>query len=258
MRPDAGTQAQFKKKKEPKKYRYDSSLSPALDWDGRNPAREQAEALIRESLDQLHGALGIVTETDPKAKQQRTAISKAAEAIDKLRRLSKPFLNWAGKAEVPRYEANRGPGSTTDVDFWTSREPREVIHSHLNYVVPDTSLWEQSAAYYIDTHPMAEAFVKNAGLGFSIPYLHNTQMHDYVPDFIVRLKTPGREHLILEIKGYDPLTEVKAAAAARWVAAVNADGSYGKWHYRVVRKPEDVRQTISDLVGQTLPSAKPR
>ncbi len=31
MRPDIGTQAQFKKKKEPKKYRYDSSLSPSLD-----------------------------------------------------------------------------------------------------------------------------------------------------------------------------------------------------------------------------------
>jgi adenine-specific DNA-methyltransferase len=99
MRPDAGTQAQFKKKKEPKKYRYDSSLSPALDWDGRNPAREQGEALIRESLDQLHGALDLVAEANPKAKQQRTAISRATEAIDKLRRLSKPFLNWAGKAE---------------------------------------------------------------------------------------------------------------------------------------------------------------
>src|SRR5438874_13761496 len=39
LRPDIGTQAQFKKKKPPKTYRYDSSLSPALDWDGQNPAR---------------------------------------------------------------------------------------------------------------------------------------------------------------------------------------------------------------------------
>jgi hypothetical protein len=31
MRPDVGTQAQFKKKKPPVTYRYDSSLSPALD-----------------------------------------------------------------------------------------------------------------------------------------------------------------------------------------------------------------------------------
>ena len=46
MRPDVGTQAQFKKKKPPQTYRYDSSLSPALDWDGQNFAREQGEALF--------------------------------------------------------------------------------------------------------------------------------------------------------------------------------------------------------------------
>jgi adenine-specific DNA-methyltransferase len=31
-----GTQPQFKKLKPPVTYRYDSWLSPALDWDGRN------------------------------------------------------------------------------------------------------------------------------------------------------------------------------------------------------------------------------
>ena len=74
-------------------------------------------------------------------------------------------------------------------------------HSHLNYVVADTERWEQSAAYYIDTHPATDAFVKNAGLGFTIPYLHNGQTHDYMPDFIVRLKTDPPCHLILETKG---------------------------------------------------------
>src|SRR5205807_2861423 len=43
MRPEVGTQAQFKKKLPKKQYRYDDSLSPALDWDGQNPAREQGE-----------------------------------------------------------------------------------------------------------------------------------------------------------------------------------------------------------------------
>jgi adenine-specific DNA-methyltransferase len=80
MRPDVGTQAQFKKKKPPKTYRYDSSLSPALDWDGQNPAREQGEALIRQVLE---------------AEKLEDAKMSAA----KLKALSKPFLNWAGKAE---------------------------------------------------------------------------------------------------------------------------------------------------------------
>lgn len=50
MRPEVGTQAHFKKKKAPKTYHYDSSLSPALDYDGQNPAREQGEALIEQML----------------------------------------------------------------------------------------------------------------------------------------------------------------------------------------------------------------
>ena len=51
MRPEVGTQAQFKKKKPPQTYRYDSSLSPELEWDGQNPARESGEALIKEIAD---------------------------------------------------------------------------------------------------------------------------------------------------------------------------------------------------------------
>src|SRR5881396_1592444 len=48
LRPDVGTQAQFRKKKAPKTYGYDSSLSPALDWDGQNSARELGEWLLAQ------------------------------------------------------------------------------------------------------------------------------------------------------------------------------------------------------------------
>jgi hypothetical protein len=33
LRPEAGTQSQFRKKKPPVTYRYDSSLSPSLEWE---------------------------------------------------------------------------------------------------------------------------------------------------------------------------------------------------------------------------------
>jgi len=33
QRPDVGVEAQFKNKKAPKAYRYDSSLAPELSWD---------------------------------------------------------------------------------------------------------------------------------------------------------------------------------------------------------------------------------
>ena len=47
-RPKIETPAHFKKRIPPTTYRYDSSLSIALDWDGENPACETTEAWIQE------------------------------------------------------------------------------------------------------------------------------------------------------------------------------------------------------------------
>lgn len=165
--------------------------------------------------------------------------------VERLLEAIRPDTSQGEAPEIPRYESTRGPGSTADVDFWTSRDVREVVKSHLNYVVADTKQWEQSAAYYIDKHKGVDAFVKNAGLGFAIPYLHNGQMHDYMPDFIIRLRADEQLHLILEVKGYDLLEEVKAAAAERWVSAVNADGKYGHWRYKLIKKVTDVNSAIT-------------
>jgi len=100
-----------------------------------------------------------------------------------------------------------------------------------------------------------DAFAKNAGLGFAIPYLPSGQMRDYMPDFIIRLKTNPPIHLILETKGYDPKEEVKRAAAERWVSAVNAEGSCGRWAYTIVKKTTDVSKAITqagELIAQEL------
>lgn len=118
------------------------------------------------------------------------------------------------------------------------RQTREFIN---------TKSWEQQAAQILDTHPAVEAFVKNAGLGFAIPYLHNGQPHNYIPDFVVRL-TSG-SHLILETKGFDDLAEVKAAAAERWVSAVNADGQYGRWSYAMARSVPAVREVLERVTA---------
>jgi len=108
MRPEVGTQAQFRKKKPPVTYRYDSSLSPALEWDGQNPAREQGEALIAK----LYDVIASLAELRAKIKSGKTEeerakiqfeIDKAQATVnsiaDGLKALGKPFLNWAGKAE---------------------------------------------------------------------------------------------------------------------------------------------------------------
>lgn len=170
-------------------------------------------------------------------------------AIERLVQAVKPDSSQGEAPEVPRYETSRGPGSTAEVDFWSSRDVREVVKSHLNYIVADTKQWEQSAAYYIDRHPTVRAFVKNAGLGFAIPYFHNGQIHDYVPDFIIRLNADSLRFLILETKGYDPLTDVKKAAAERWVTAVNSDGKFGRWQYAIAKKVEDVSKLVDRMIS---------
>ncbi len=84
-RPEIGTQAHFKKSKPPATYRFDSSLAPDLVWDEGNPAREEAEALIA-------------------AIQNAGTLEEAKAAAAKLRALSRPFLNWAGKAEKMAFD----------------------------------------------------------------------------------------------------------------------------------------------------------
>src|SRR5947208_1017164 len=79
LRPDIGIQAQFKKKKQPAKYRYDRSLDPELSWD-INADREYAESLIEKV-------------------RRAKSIEDARAAAEELKRISSPFLNWAGKAE---------------------------------------------------------------------------------------------------------------------------------------------------------------
>jgi adenine-specific DNA-methyltransferase len=103
MRPDVGTQARFTKKLPPKTYRYDSSLSPALDYDGQNPARELGEWLLR----QIQEAAALAAPRHfPEMREFKSADGKVVctvaglqDAVQALAALSKPFLNWAGKAE---------------------------------------------------------------------------------------------------------------------------------------------------------------
>lgn len=164
--------------------------------------------------------------------------------------LIRPAPSQGKTPELPLYETHRGPGTTAEVDFWTTRDVREVVHSHVNFVVADTQRWEQSAAFFIDTSPYIHAFVKNSGLGFAVPYVNNGETHDYVPDFIVRLKTECKAYLILETKGYDELAEIKAAAAKRWIGAVNADGKHGRWFFAMVNEPAKVTAEIVRAFGR--------
>jgi adenine-specific DNA-methyltransferase len=100
---DVGTQSQFKKKKPLVTYRYDSSLSPRLSWDGQNPARELGEWLVR--LIEKAATLPPPHAFDEPQEFKRgdgkiiATVRSLKDAMEQLKRLGKSFLDWAGKAE---------------------------------------------------------------------------------------------------------------------------------------------------------------
>lgn len=157
LRPDVGVQAQFRQKRPPRTYRYDNSLNPALDC-YEQPARECGEALIGHILD-------------------AASLEEAKAAAEELKAMSRPFLNWAGKAE------------------------RQAV----------------------------------------------------------RLETEEPFTLILEVKGRpDPLVHVKAQAAQRCVDAVNAEASFGRWGYAIVRDPKETAAVVEAWVADRDSTILPR
>ncbi len=99
IRPEVGVQSRFKKRKPPAKYAYDPSLAPSMQWDGGNPARERGEALIAAIE---AAAQRLATATEPADRERAQA--ELREATSALKALSRPFLEWAGKAERLSFE----------------------------------------------------------------------------------------------------------------------------------------------------------
>ena len=98
QRPDVGVEAQFAHKKPPRTYPYDSSLAPELSWD-ESPDRAFAEWLlgtIAEAAEKGEGKYFAEAQVWQGSGERFTSISQCAA---RLRSLTKPFLNWSGKAE---------------------------------------------------------------------------------------------------------------------------------------------------------------
>ena len=139
-------------------------------------------------------------------------------------------------------------GTSSEVDFMTTRPCHGTHRSHINQVVLDTQTWERSACFWLEQSEAVAYYVRNDHLGFGIPYEYTEVPHSYEPDFIVRLKNDV--HLILEIKGFQPDQELaKEAGARRWVSAVNNWGDLGKWDFHVCRNPQQLRHELA-LLGR--------
>lgn len=98
LRPDVGVEAQFSHRKPPKTYRYDSSLAPELAWDenGERPFAEWLLNLVAEAAEKGEATVFAEPQVWQGTEERFRSLSQCAA---RLRSLTKPFLNWAGKAE---------------------------------------------------------------------------------------------------------------------------------------------------------------
>ncbi len=151
-------------------------------------------------------------------------------------------------------------GSTRYVDFDTARPvyATNPAYCHISHVVGDTESWEQKTAQAIEEladEGVVLSYVKNHNLGFNIPYTHNGDSHNYIPDFLVRLndgKGPQDPlNLILEVTGErDTKKEAKVfTTRTLWVPAVNNYGGFGRWAFVEISDPWDAKKTIKTLMN---------
>ena len=98
QRPDIGVEAQFNQRKAPKTYRYDSSMAPELSWD-ENGERAFAEWLLVLIARAAEKGEASVFDEPQVWKGTEEAFSSLSDCAARLKILTRPFLNWAGKAE---------------------------------------------------------------------------------------------------------------------------------------------------------------
>lgn len=98
QRPDVGVESQFSNKKAPRTYRYDSSLAPELSWD-ESAERALAEWLLALIADAAEKGEPVVFAEPQVWQGTEERFTSLSQCVARLRSLTKPFLNWTGKAE---------------------------------------------------------------------------------------------------------------------------------------------------------------
>ena len=146
-------------------------------------------------------------------------------------------------------------GSTADVDFPTSKPTydTDARFCHVNKVACDSS-WEAEFCRMIESHPQVRAYVKNQGLGFTVPYRDGPIARDYLPDFIVRVDDGHGEqdplNLVVEVKGRrgENAKVKKETMKNYWIPGVNRLGDYGHWAFVELRDVHSMKDDFENAI----------
>ena len=164
----------------------------------------------------------------------------------------------AGEAPiVPLLNRYNPSGSTRHVHAATTKPVFATKKSHVNLVVADTDSWEQIAAKTFEQIDAVQSYVKNAFLGFEVPYVDKTGTERrYLPDFLCRVRTPGGEdfNLIVEVTGFaKDKAEKRYFIQERWLPAVNKQRQtmgMVPWHFVEVTDIERIKNQLVAEIGR--------
>jgi type III restriction enzyme len=158
-------------------------------------------------------------------------------------------------ALTPMLRPYEAVGTTRYVDFHTLKETYKTRPDkcHVSHVAGDSG-WEFKLAQELEDMDEVVAYVKNQGLGFTIPYTIDGVERQYHPDFLARLDDGhGGDDLltlIVEVTGERKKDKEAKTATARnlWVPAVNNHGGFGRWAFLEITDPyDDVAPLIRSL-----------
>jgi len=138
-------------------------------------------------------------------------------------------------------------GSTSEVDFNTTKTVYQTTKSHLNYVVQDSG-WESKVGETLDHMDEVVSYFKNPGI-LRIPYTHEGVQGHYIPDFVVKLRDgrPDPLNLLIEVTGErkkDKVIKVETASTY-WVPAVSNLGEFGRWTFTEITDPWEAADLIA-------------
>lgn len=171
---------------------------------------------------------------------------------DAVEKLHQSFIRFhAGDAMLTPMVRPYDPiGTTAYVDFDTTKDVYATSpeHSHVSHVVCDSG-WEAAMAEKLEHMDEVRSYVKNHGLGFSIPYVIDGVQRSYIPDFIVRVDDNCGDdllNLVIEVSGESKRDKTRKTTTARdlWIPAVNNHGGFGRWQFVEISDPWDAASVI--------------
>jgi type III restriction enzyme len=234
-----------------------------LQFDKFEDLRRIAQAWYDSNID-------LVGETDPRYKRLLKSYSEK-QVADSIKHgidaatLRQQAANAQSKTPqtmphiVPLINRYNPSGSTARVQASTAKPVFATKRSPVNFVVADTDSWEQRAAKVFEALPEVESYVKNAFLGFEIPYTDKEgKDRKYLPDFLLRVRTPQGNtfNLIVEVTGFAKDKELKRYFVQnRWLPAVNAmaqkhGGTWGtlSWHFVELTDDERFKNHLVEAI----------